>query len=399
MKGYEKLMKNKLFLLCSVPENQAEIRLFIARFERYLKQSKNNTPLLLVAALILASYQTYLNTPIIYLITWLLLFVFNTGIIYKIDHMEQQYTSNIVAQYKQFKAVVTRRSIYGLNLALLFGASCYLMPVDTPFDYLALYYIFLICLVAIILISNINFPEFYFAYSAIVVTMLFVHTWVYGDQHSDGFLVMASLIYPIGALIMAVKALEMSKSAINEIALRLILTKQMAEMLELQQVIKHQSEHDELTGLANRRKFEDRASELEHGAKVQEARFSLIYIDLDKFKPINDTFGHVYGDLVLQEMAKRLSSCSRKSDLVCRLGGDEFCVLVHDMSEAAELSELALTIESRLMQTFSIEGNDFNIGASIGTAAYPVDGASIDELVSFADKKMYAHKQQKLALI
>lgn len=391
-------MKNKLFLLCSSPDDDFETRLFIARYERYFKQSKKNSPLLLVASLVLSGYQFYLNSPIFQLVIWQLLFAFFIAVIYKIDH-QQQHSPDTQCQYRRLRARIIQRLIYGLILAVLFGASCFLLPPDTPFDHLALYYIFLVCLFAIILISNIIFPEYYFGYGAIVITLMYSHTWTRTSEHSEGFLIMASLIYPIGAIIMTLKATEMSKRAINEVVLSLILTKQMAEMLELQQVIKHQSEHDELTGLANRRKFEERASELENEAKSKDICFGIVYIDLDKFKPINDTFGHVYGDLVLQEMAKRLNSCSRKSDLVCRMGGDEFCILIRDITEPQQLKQLTWSIEQRIGQTYSIDGIDFNISASIGTALYPADGSNVDELVSCADKKMYYHKQHKIMAV
>ncbi|NRA53952.1 MAG: GGDEF domain-containing protein [Gammaproteobacteria bacterium] len=391
-------MKNKLFLLCSSPENKFETRLFIARFERYFKQSKKNSPLLLLASFVLAAYQVYLNTPTLQLIIWQTLLVFFIVAIYKIDH-QQQYSPDIERQYLLLKSRITRRLIYGLGIAVLFGASCFLLPDETPFDHLALYYIFLVCLLAIILISNITFPEYYFGYGFIIISLILTHTSTHASGHSEGFLMIASLVCPVGVLMMTLKATEMSHRAINEIALSLMLTKQMAEMLELQQTIKHQSEHDELTGLANRRKFESSASELENNAKLGNISFGVVYIDLDKFKPINDTFGHIYGDLVLQEMAQRLNACcARQSDLVCRMGGDEFCILIKNVIGQQQLQELAQSIEFRLGQTYSINGVDFNIGASIGTATYPTDGDSVDELICCADKNMYYHKQQKLAL-
>ena len=391
-------MKNKLLLLLSTPNGDFETHLFIARLERYFKQSKKNSPLLLFASLVLFSHQLYLESPLWPLIAWQCLLVLFTAIIYCIDH-QQQSSAIIECHYKILRKRLFYRLVYGLIVAALFGASTFLIPTDAPFDHLAIYYIFLICLFAIILISNVIFPEYYFGYGFVVITLVYLHTLSQTGSHSEGFIIIASLIYPIGAVFMTIKATEMSKRAINEVALGLILKKQMAEMLELQQVIKYQSEHDQLTGLANRRKFENCAYDVENNAKSKQLAFGIVYIDLDQFKPINDQYGHAYGDKVLQEIAERLNKCSRDTDLVCRMGGDEFCILIKDVDGTQHLEQLSIAIEQRLQQSFIVEDVNFNLSASIGTAIYPEDGLTVDELVSHADHNMYRHKQQKLTVV
>ncbi|NRA69608.1 MAG: GGDEF domain-containing protein [Gammaproteobacteria bacterium] len=387
-------MKNKLFLLFSSPSNEFETRLFIARYERYFTQSKRNSPLLLLASVVLTVYQIYLDSSLVIILAWQFMLIVITGIIYYIDYL-QTHSPVIEKYYQILKTRIKYRLFFGLLVAAMFGGSSFILSSDVPLDHAQLYYIYLICLFAVILISNINFPEYYMAYGMIVMSLLYAHALTRLADHSEGFMVIASFMYPVGATMMTMKAIEMSKMAINEVALGLILKKQMHEMLELQQVIKHQSDHDELTGLANRRKFEETALEFERNSKALNSQFGVIYIDLDKFKPINDTYGHAYGDLVLQEMANRLSGCSRASDLVCRMGGDEFCILLKNVLDQNELTNIATSLEERLIEPFMINDIKFSVGASFGVATFPLDGNNIDELVSVADHQMYLKKHQK----
>lgn len=385
-------MKRNLFLLLYPPANEFDTRVYMARVTRYFSQSIKNSPLLLIASFILSGYQLYLGSPLILLIIWQVMFSITIVVIYIIDKKGNAEVA-LNLDHTTLNNRLTQRFFFGIFIAFLFSISPFILLNDVPLDHVQLYYIFLICLFAIILVSNISFPEYYITYGLLILSMIFLHALTRFDDHSKGVIVFSSLFLLTGIIIMIRKAIEMSESALNEVTYSITLKEQMVEMMEMQAVIEHQARHDELTGLANRRKFEEEAVEIESRAKSCGDIFGLIYVDLDKFKPINDTYGHQYGDWVLQEIANRITSCTRESDLVCRMGGDEFCVLIKNVTCNEELEKLSTLLKHRIKMPFAIDGIDFNLGASMGSAIYPADGENVDALVSTADHKMYEEKR------
>ena len=121
--------------------------------------------------------------------------------------------------------------------------------------------------------------------------------------------------------------------------------------------------------------------------------FGLMFIDLDKFKPINDNYGHAVGDLLLKEAAQRMQNCVRESDTVARVGGDEFVVLLASLTQDHDAHEVAEKIRHALNLPFEISGHTLNISSSIGIALYPAHGDNEKELVKHADLAMYYAKE------
>ena len=151
---------------------------------------------------------------------------------------------------------------------------------------------------------------------------------------------------------------------------------------------------DALTGLANRATFAERLSQSFASAQRGANPFAVLYLDLDKFKPVNDTFGHPVGDLLLQQVAQRLKSCTRETDLVARLGGDEFAILQGEMREPANAGTLAAKIQTALALPYSINGHEVNISVSIGISAYAPDSAGADAMLVQADLALYRSKDE-----
>ncbi len=149
---------------------------------------------------------------------------------------------------------------------------------------------------------------------------------------------------------------------------------------------------DGLTGLANRTIFIERLRHACAAADRGAPAFALLCLDLDHFKPVNDTLGHPIGDLLLQEVAARLRSCTRESDLVARLGGDEFAVLQGEMGEHTHASVLAEKIRASLAIPFSLNGNEVRISASIGISPYARGGGGPDEMLAQGDLALYRSK-------
>lgn len=151
--------------------------------------------------------------------------------------------------------------------------------------------------------------------------------------------------------------------------------------------------HDVLTGLSNRAHFIDvQKQALQHAAHAK-SMVALLLLDLDKFKPVNDTFGHDVGDQLLQAVAERLTSAVRKSDTVARLGGDEFAILLPELHDVDAAVTLASKLVSALAQTFVIDKHKLHIRVSIGISVYPSDDQAPEELLRKADQAMYAAKQ------
>jgi diguanylate cyclase (GGDEF)-like protein len=162
---------------------------------------------------------------------------------------------------------------------------------------------------------------------------------------------------------------------------------------EMKQKYQHLAHHDMLTGLPNRSLFADRLQQMLAQAKRSTTHGALIYLDLDKFKPVNDTLGHNIGDLVLKAIAQRLQASVRESDTVARIGGDEFVVLLPVIETRQDASTVAEKIRLALEQPFEINGHIIKIGCSLGIAIYPEHGEDEISLMKNADTAMYLAKQ------
>ncbi len=161
------------------------------------------------------------------------------------------------------------------------------------------------------------------------------------------------------------------------------------EQLRLRRKFRALSEQDTLTGLANRRFFEASLATLCASGQL----FAILFIDLDRFKQINDSFGHAAGDTLLMEVADRLRAIIRPTDLLARLGGDEFAILQVPLLSAASATALATRINGSIAQTFLIDGRKMSVGASIGIRLSDTPAADAEALLGKADQALYRVKQ------
>ena len=150
--------------------------------------------------------------------------------------------------------------------------------------------------------------------------------------------------------------------------------------------------HDPLTGLSNRLLLNDRLDHAIHHAERFNKCVAAIFCDLDNFKPINDSYGHSTGDEILKSVAEALKSVLRKEDTICRFGGDEFVILIEELSSFNFLKEILAKIHAITKQTFVIDENTFKVSMSIGTSIYPNDASSPEMLLKCADEAMYKAK-------
>lgn len=165
------------------------------------------------------------------------------------------------------------------------------------------------------------------------------------------------------------------------------------ERKNAEEQIRHLAHYDTLTALPNRTLFSDRLRHELASAKRDNTRIALMFIDLDKFKPINDELGHHVGDLLLKEAAKRMQECVRESDTVARIGGDEFVVLLPEIETEHDAIRVAEKIRHALNQPFLLLGKSLSISSSIGIAIFPDHGEEETQLVKSADVAMYQAKE------
>jgi len=183
--------------------------------------------------------------------------------------------------------------------------------------------------------------------------------------------------------------LEVHKRIHNMLEVRL-LYKELAQYSRQQQEL---ALHDPLTGLPNRRLLEDRiATVLQHAARHQK-KAAVMYLDLDGFKPINDTYGHAYGDEILKMVAQRLVGCSRKEDTVARVGGDEFVIVMGDIAHIEDTREPANKLIEAVSQPYLINGQTLQLSTSIGVGIFPDDAADVAPLLAAADGALYEAKR------
>ena len=164
------------------------------------------------------------------------------------------------------------------------------------------------------------------------------------------------------------------------------------ERHQAEERIRYLAHHDYLTNLPNRVLFLEKSAQALILARRYHRQLGIIFIDLDRFKPINDNYGHDAGDALLCAIAQRLQKAIRKSDTVCRQGGDEFVILLPEIKDRNSLAGLAETLLQLIEQPCSFAGHQLQVSASIGIATYPENGNAVDEIIQSADSAMYAAK-------
>ncbi len=169
----------------------------------------------------------------------------------------------------------------------------------------------------------------------------------------------------------------------------------MAELDASRTHLAHMARHDNLTGLANRSVFIDRLEHAILSAKRNGGCLAVLFVDLDRFKHINDTHGHGVGDVALVQAARLLTSCVREVDTVARWGGDEFVILLEAMDEEHEARRVAQTLLDRFGRRMDVNGLQIDLGVSIGISMYPRDGFDATELIQRADEAMYLSKHRQ----
>ncbi len=182
---------------------------------------------------------------------------------------------------------------------------------------------------------------------------------------------------------------------INIISISLLLSTFIAVVVYLLRKFEYQAHHDRLTGLANRKHFEESFDRLKNRAHADGSNIGVVFIDVDKFKEINDSYGHDTGDAVLKSIAAKMTNHLKEKDLKARMGGDEFLVALADVSSKDEITEIAVRLIAKLNTPLSIGGRIIPITVSGGCSFYPDDADDLETLMQNADTAMYEEKRRK----
>ncbi|MEW5744778.1 MAG: EAL domain-containing protein [Nitrospirota bacterium] len=170
--------------------------------------------------------------------------------------------------------------------------------------------------------------------------------------------------------------------------------REITERKQMEDAIRYQASHDLLTGLPNRTLFMDRLNHEIAQARRHHTLLAVMFLDIDRFKTINDSLGHGVGDELLKQVAERLRSAVRESDTVSRIGGDEFTILLTDIVYSDDAAAIAKKVMASFRKPFSFGSHDFSVSASVGIGVFPQDGEYADELLKNADIAMYHAKEQ-----
>ena len=196
----------------------------------------------------------------------------------------------------------------------------------------------------------------------------------------------------VAAVLTALSALYLFLYGVVRKADRLIAAQDLErERREAQ--VRHQAYHDALTGLPNRAYFGERLVEALAQSDRRRRRGALLFIDLDRFKIVNDSLGHAAGDELLRAVAERIGGCLRTGDLLFRMGGDEFTVILGEIAAPEDAAQVARRIASAVARPLTVHGHELHAGASTGIAVFPDDGDTVEALLKNADAAMYSAKE------
>ncbi len=177
---------------------------------------------------------------------------------------------------------------------------------------------------------------------------------------------------------------------------RIAVAHEVTDLRRAERELEHLASHDPLTDLPNRHRLQLELQRTLERAQQGSAKLALLYLDLDGFKVVNDRGGHVAGDRVLRDVADRLRQGIRHGDLVARIGGDEFVVLLPGCQDTASAARVAEALRARICAPYALpDGSTLALDASIGIACFPTDGDDLDHLLAHADRAMYAIKRQR----
>ncbi len=235
--------------------------------------------------------------------------------------------------------------------------------------------------------------NYYFMVHANDVNHLQIHLKNLIDKKNDVYQSEQECIHKNGQVVWVMATLSLIRDLNDEPHHLILQLQNISLQKKAEERLHHMAYHDPLTGLANRNKLEQFINHILASSRRHQQCFALLFLDLDRFKNINDTIGHEAGDMLLQIVAERLRSAVRNTDMVARLGGDEFVVLITDVKKTESVGLIAQKILDSVLEVIIIKGQEIYSTTSIGISLYPYDGQTIQTLMKNADLALYRAKE------
>jgi diguanylate cyclase (GGDEF)-like protein len=284
------------------------------------------------------------------------------------------------------------RVVLGALVALLCGAAVFMLPQPGLHTEVAFLFLIVATVVTVGALSYAVVPAYYITLGLIGMAPMALYNGHAFVVSGDDFHLLLAVMAVVWLAVVLLKARRMSLTAIEAIELNERLKDAVEEQRRTKEYMSHMAMHDELTGLANRRYFEQVFLRTRSLAEREGSRFGVMSIDLNDFKPVNDRHGHAVGDVLLQTVASRLQKVIRASDFCARVGGDEFALIIDKVNADTDLDGMATKLRGVLAKPFLPLGISVATGASVGWALFPSDGNDMAPLLAVADKRMYAEK-------
>ena len=282
---------------------------------------------------------------------------------------------------------------FGAGIALLYGFTVYLLPLPVSPTHYSFLFIILSTVATVGALGYAVMPTYHVVLAMASLWPLTAHfAYQYLSRH-DNFALLLIAVSVLWQLIVLAKSRQVSVTAIDAIVLNERLQDEIAEHQRTREVIRQMALHDELTGLANRRAYEETLTRTLSHAQRTHASVGLITFDLDDFKAVNLERGRAIGDALLRAVAVRLHGAVRAADFCARTGGNEFAVIAGSVRDDTDVGVVADKLRGVFAEPFAVGDLSLALGASVGWAAYPEDGASPAQILAAAEKRMTIEKR------
>lgn len=366
------------------PRDTGSQHIFHQRIWRFFSYSVSNMLSLILGASLIALV-LYIHEA---QIKHIALLFFTTSAVAVMVIFISQYVLRAKLEKNLLAVFLQIRVVLGCCIGVLYGVAVFLLP-DKNIDVgiLFLLSIYLVS-IAIAIFQYSIIPTYYISFNLSIFIPLAVGLLNTPNNISS----MTLVLLAIGVILFAKKGLKVSQSEIDSIKVNLQLKAEVAEHIITREKLREMALYDNLTKVANRYLFEESATALLSKAHRNKQNVALLYIDLNQFKYINDNFGHDIGDKVLVEATNRIRKNIRSSDLVARIGGDEFVIVLENYHLDKVKVNLIESIQATLNEDIEIDNKVIELRASIGASIYPHDADNLSELLRLADAKMYQQK-------
>jgi diguanylate cyclase (GGDEF)-like protein len=385
------MLNRQLTLLFASRDSEMDRELLFEKIGQFLDQSYFNPAMMFAASTIILFIGHSSGSLLLEMLDWYLLTLVVIALVQFGDWRCRQYDK----WNEKRIALIWCRTIAGLTVAGLFGASYVVLPPEHDSSSMLILTIILVAIVFGVFVNNTLFPEYYITFFVVLTVSAILYAVFYGDEHMVLYAPILLGLCASAIIVVIPKLLVMTRIAVEAMEVKISLEKEVLDHIKTKKIIEHQALHDPLTGVANRRKFEIDLDKLIQERKDNANSFAVLFLDLNGFKSVNDSYGHGVGDAMLVSICKRLTKFAglgSDGEMVARVGGDEFCLLYPYLSADIVLEKLVADLKLALSEPIAVNDKSVSVGASVGVGIYPQHGTTLDELLVHADRQMYQDK-------